>query len=55
VAVHVLFKGMKRATCCRAAPSSVLVLLDRDPPALSALTDRQLGKAHDSSHHMPHP
>ncbi len=29
------------------AISSALVLLDRDPPALAALTERQLTKAHD--------
>jgi HTH-type transcriptional regulator/antitoxin MqsA len=37
------------------AISSALVLLDRDPPALAALTERQLTKAHDSAHHRPHP
>jgi HTH-type transcriptional regulator/antitoxin MqsA len=37
------------------AISSALVLLDRDPPALAALTERQLTKAHDPAHHRPHP
>jgi HTH-type transcriptional regulator/antitoxin MqsA len=37
------------------AISSALVLLDRDPPALAVLTDRQQAKAHDSGHHRPHP
>jgi HTH-type transcriptional regulator/antitoxin MqsA len=37
------------------AISSALVLLDRDPPALAALTERQLTKAHDSARYRPHP
>lgn len=37
------------------AISSALVLLDRDPPALAVLTERQQVKAHDSAHHRPHP
>jgi HTH-type transcriptional regulator/antitoxin MqsA len=37
------------------AISSALVLLDRDPPALAALTERQESKVHDSAHHRPHP
>jgi HTH-type transcriptional regulator/antitoxin MqsA len=33
------------------AISSALVLLDRDPPALAVLTERQQAKAQDSAHH----
>jgi HTH-type transcriptional regulator/antitoxin MqsA len=36
------------------AISSALVLLDRDPPALSALTERQ-ARSHDLKHHASHP
>ena len=36
------------------AISSALVLLDRDPPALSILTERQ-ARSHDLAHHAPHP
>jgi HTH-type transcriptional regulator/antitoxin MqsA len=37
------------------AISSALVLLDRDPPALAVLTERQQAKVQDSAHHRPHP
>jgi len=37
------------------AISSALVLLDRDPPALAALTERQQAKPHDAAHHRLHP
>jgi HTH-type transcriptional regulator/antitoxin MqsA len=37
------------------AISSALVLLDRDPPALAVLTEREQAKVHDSGHHVPHP
>lgn len=36
------------------AISSALVLLDRDPPALTVLTERQ-ARSHDLAHHAPHP
>ena len=36
------------------AISSALVLLDRDPPALTVLTERQ-ARSHDLAHHAQHP
>ncbi|MDD2703724.1 MAG: type II toxin-antitoxin system MqsA family antitoxin [Acidocella sp.] len=36
------------------AISSALVLLDRDPPALTVLTERQ-ARSNDLAHHAPHP